>query len=78
MEEIIEYEQLPVGALRGMVAFPHVTMHFEAGREKSIRAVDKAMKADQRVLLLLAQFANFSGVGRLTGQGLGQTRTRYK
>ena len=26
---------------------------------------------DQRVLLLLAQFANFSGVGRLTGQGLG-------
>ena len=52
MEEIIEYEQLPVIALRGMVAFPHVTMHFEAGREKSIRAVDKAMKADQRVLLL--------------------------
>jgi CRISPR-associated endoribonuclease Cas6 len=33
---------------------------------------------DQRVLLLLAQFANFSGVGRLTGQGLGQTRTKYR
>ena len=52
MEERIEYEQLPVIALRGLVAFPHATTHFEAGREKSLRAIDKAMKADQRVLLL--------------------------
>ena len=52
MEERIEYEQLPVVALRGMVTFPHVTMHFEAGREKSLRAIEKAMKNDQRVLLL--------------------------
>ncbi|MBQ1679014.1 MAG: endopeptidase La [Oscillospiraceae bacterium] len=52
MEERIEYEQFPVIALRGLVAFPHATMHFEAGREKSIRAIEKAMKTDQRVLLL--------------------------
>ena len=52
MEERIEYEQLPVIALRGLVTFPHVTMHFEAGREKSLRAIEKAMKTDQRVLLL--------------------------
>ena len=52
MEERIEYEQLPVIALRGLVAFPQVTLHFEAGREKSLRAIEKAMKADQRVLLL--------------------------
>lgn len=52
MEERMEYEQLPVIALRGLIAFPHTTMHFEAGREKSLRAIDKAMKADQRVLLL--------------------------
>ena len=52
MEERIEYEQLPVIALRGLVTFPSVTMHFEAGREKSLRAIEKAMKADQRVLLL--------------------------
>lgn len=31
----------------------------------------------RQVFLLLAQFAVFSGVGRLTGQGLGQTRTKY-
>ena len=52
MEERIEYEQLPVIALRGLVTFPNVTTHFEAGREKSLRAIEKAMKADQRVLLL--------------------------
>ena len=52
MEERIEYEQIPVIALRGLVAFPHATTHFEAGREKSLRAIEKAMKADQRVLLL--------------------------
>lgn len=32
---------------------------------------------DKRLLLLLAQFSVFSGVGRLTGQGMGQTRVSY-
>lgn len=32
----------------------------------------------QRVFFILAQFAFFAGVGRLTGQGLGQTRVSYK
>jgi len=33
---------------------------------------------DKRLLLLLAQFSVFSGVGRLTGQGMGQTRVSYR
>lgn len=33
---------------------------------------------DKRLLLLLAQFSVFSGVGRLTGQGMGQTRITYR
>ena len=32
----------------------------------------------QRIFLLLARFAEFSGVGRLTGHGLGQTRTEWR
>ena len=32
----------------------------------------------RRAFLLLAQFAVFSGVGRLTAQGFGQTRTTYR
>jgi CRISPR-associated endoribonuclease Cas6 len=32
----------------------------------------------QQLLLLLAQFAQFSGVGRLTTQGLGQTAVKFQ
>lgn len=52
MEETMEYELLPVLALRGLVAFPGVTMHFDVGRDKSLRAIEKAMKTNQRILLL--------------------------
>ena len=55
MEETKEYELIPVLALRGLVAFPGVTMHFDAGREKSLRAIEKAMKTNQRILLLPQQ-----------------------
>ena len=36
MEELIEYEQLPVIPLRGMVAFPEATMHFDVGGGESV------------------------------------------
>ncbi|MCH3914453.1 MAG: CRISPR-associated endoribonuclease Cas6 [Acidaminococcaceae bacterium] len=32
----------------------------------------------RRIFLLLAQFSVFAGVGRLTGQGMGQTRITYR
>ena len=36
------------------------------------------LEADERkVFLLLAKFAVFAGVGRLTGQGFGQTRVKF-
>ena len=52
MEEVIEYQVLPVIALRGLAAFPGVTMHFDVGRDKSLRAIEKAMKSNQKILLL--------------------------
>lgn len=52
MEEIMEYEQLPVIPLRGLVAFPGATMHFDVGREKSVRALDRAVATNQRLLLV--------------------------
>ena len=52
MEEYLEYEQLPVIPLRGLVPFPGVTIHFDIGREKSVRALDKAMNTNQRVFLV--------------------------
>ena len=52
-EEIIT-GHLPVLALRGLAVFPEQTVHFDVGREKSIKALDAAMKHDQ-ILLLVPQ-----------------------
>ena len=52
MNEVVRSERMPVLALRGMTAFPNTVMHFDVGREKSIRALEKAMSKDQRIVLL--------------------------
>ena len=52
MEEIILSERMPVLALRGLTVFPGTSMHFDVGREKSIRALDKAMERDQKIFLV--------------------------
>ena len=43
---------LPVLPLRDVVVFPHVVIPLFVGREKSIRALDLAMKADKRIMLI--------------------------
>lgn len=56
------------GGDRGMLSF--------SGRfNYDVTALDEE---EQHALLLLAQFATFSGVGRLTGQGFGETRVAYR
>ncbi len=52
MSEIIISERMPTLALRGLVVFPKQMLHFDIGREKSIRALELAMKGDQRVFLV--------------------------
>ena len=52
MSEILISEQMPVLALRGLTVFPRQMLHFDVGREKSIRALEHAMKADQRIFLV--------------------------
>lgn len=42
---------LPVLPLRGIVVFPGIVTHFDVGRLKSAKAVDEAMRADQRIFL---------------------------
>lgn len=45
---------MPLLALRGMAVFPQMVLHFEAGRKKSVMAVNEAMKSD-RLIFLTAQ-----------------------
>ena len=51
MSEII-YDSLPTVALRGMVMFPKMKLHFEVGRKKSIAAIRKAVSENQRIFLV--------------------------
>ncbi len=40
-------EVLPCVPLRGVTIFPHTVVHFDIGREKSIRALERAMATDK-------------------------------
>ena len=42
---------MPVVALRGLTVLPGMTIHFDVSREKSVKAVEKAMVGDQKVFL---------------------------
>ena len=42
---------LPMVALRGLVIFPFMVLHFDVGRDKSIAALEEAMANDQMIFL---------------------------
>ena len=44
--------KLPTVTLRGLVAFPGMPTHFEAGRKSSIIALNTAMDKDQLIFLV--------------------------
>ncbi len=52
MTEVIYTEKIPVLALRGLAVFPNAVTHFDVGREKSVRALEKAMSRDQKIYLV--------------------------
>ncbi len=48
-ENIFTY---PVLALRGLPIFPHAVVHFDVGREMSVSAIEKAMAADKKIMIV--------------------------
>lgn len=47
-----EVLNLPVLPLRGLVVFPKTLLHFDVGRDKSQKAINIAMKRDQKIFLV--------------------------
>lgn len=45
-------ETIPMVALRGMVLFPKMVLHFDIGRSKSIEALNQAMTQDRKIFLV--------------------------
>ena len=52
VEDKSEYIQMPAIALRGLVLFPENLISFDVGRDKSIKAIDAAMKGDRQIYLV--------------------------
>lgn len=53
-KEHISDRVLPILALRGLAVFPNMLMHFDVGREASVRALDEAM-GDDSIIFLVSQ-----------------------
>lgn len=47
--------QMPVLAMRGMVLFPQMVLHFDVGRERSVLALNEAMGKDRLIFLTTQQ-----------------------
>ncbi len=56
-ENVISLE-MPVIPLRGLVVFPQMVLHFDVGRKKSVKALQKAMDEDQKVFLVCQKDAS--------------------
>ncbi len=56
--KVTAVENLPVLPLRDVVVYPHMVIPLFVGREKSIQALDAAVKADKRILLIAQKQAN--------------------
>lgn len=64
-------EELPTVALRGLTILPGMVIHFDLNRDRSIQAVEQAMLADQRILVVTQRNADDEepGLGDLFEMG---------
>ena len=53
-EQMNNYPKFPLIPLRGKVAFPHVSISFEAGREMTLKAIEHA-SASNRLIMICSQ-----------------------
>ena len=54
---------MPVLALRGLMVFPHMVLHFDVGRSKSIAALEQAMMDNQQIFLVAQKDAEVDDPG---------------
>ncbi len=52
MGELKDKNMMPCVAMRGLVAFPKMVMHFDIARDLSVKAIEKAVDNDRRIFLI--------------------------
>lgn len=62
MNEVIKH--IPAVALRGMTILPAMIVHFDVSRDKSIKAIEQAMAADQKLFVVTQKDPEVSDPGR--------------
>jgi len=50
-QDVKKYVEMPLIPLRGLSVFPYMVLHFDVGRDRSIKALEEAMIKDQKVFL---------------------------
>ncbi len=50
-QEIKKFVEMPLIPLRGLSVFPYMVLHFDVGRDRSIKALEEAMIKDQKIFL---------------------------
>ena len=50
-QELITTNILPVVPLRGRVAFPNTNVSFEAGRDMTLKAIERATASDRLIFI---------------------------
>ena len=48
-KKVMKKQVLPLIPLRGLTVFPYMILHFDVGREKSIKALEEAMVNNQLI-----------------------------
>ena len=70
-ESLIPRAVLPVLPLRDVVVFPHMVIPLFVGRDKSIRALEMAMEADKRIVLVAQKTPDIDDPGANDVFGIG-------
>ncbi len=50
-EHAIDYREIPMLPLRGVLVFPYTVIHLDVGRKKSINAIEEAMLGNKEIFL---------------------------
>ena len=63
---------LPLLPLRGLTVFPYMVLHFDAGRPKSVAALEQAMVNNQEIFLVAQKEAEIDDRMKITFTKLEQ------
>ena len=63
-KKIVKMKRIPMMPLRGLMIFPHMALHFDVGRPRSVAALEAAMIDEQRIFLVAQKDAETENPGQ--------------